>query len=152
MPITPEQRAEWQRLADAATAGPWRWEGGDVPDLIGRAGEPGVYVYDTEVICFEHNHGCACRQDCEAWLTSTDTDRAFIAAAREAVPALLADNVRLTRELTSERAKVAALVSALERTEINFQAAVSGKPVRDMAENLAENRAALADEPGGHHG
>lgn len=38
---------------------------------------------------------------------------------------------------------VSALVSALERTEHNFILAVNGKPVRDMAENLAENRAAL---------
>lgn len=39
---------------------------------------------------------------------------------------------------------LAALRSALERTEANLIAAVNGKPVRDMAENLAENRAALA--------
>lgn len=36
-----------------------------------------------------------------------------------------------------------ALVSALERTENNFQLAVQGKPVRDMAETLAESQAAL---------
>ena len=41
--------------------------------------------------------------------------------------------------------QVAALVSALQRTEANFIAAVNGKPVRDMTENLAENRAALRD-------
>jgi hypothetical protein len=35
------------------------------------------------------------------------------------------------------------LRSALQRTEANFIAAVNGKPVRDMSETLAENRAAL---------
>jgi len=35
-----------------------------------------------------------------------------------------------------------ALVSALDRTERNFILAVEGKPVRDMAETLAENQAA----------
>jgi hypothetical protein len=38
---------------------------------------------------------------------------------------------------------LAALASALERTEANFTAAVAGRPVRDMAETLAENRVAL---------
>lgn len=36
------------------------------------------------------------------------------------------------------------LVSALERTEANFVRAVNGKPVLDMTETLAENRAAFA--------
>jgi hypothetical protein len=40
-------------------------------------------------------------------------------------------------------AAVEALRSALERTEANFIAAVNGRPVRDMAETLAENRAVL---------
>jgi Ni,Fe-hydrogenase I small subunit len=39
---------------------------------------------------------------------------------------------------------VHALASALTRTEANFRLAVEGKPVRDMAENLAENASALA--------
>ena len=47
-------------------------------------------------------------------------------------------------EVDRLQAQVAALTSALERTEANFRAAVRGLPVRDMAENLAENRAALA--------
>ena len=47
-------------------------------------------------------------------------------------------------EVDRLRAQIAALMSALERTEANFRAAVRGLPVRDMAENLAENRAALA--------
>ena len=47
-------------------------------------------------------------------------------------------------EVERLQAQVAALTSALERTEANFRAAVQSLPVRDMAENLAENRAALA--------
>jgi hypothetical protein len=43
-----------------------------------------------------------------------------------------------------EDARAARLASALERTEANFISAVNGRPVRDMAETLAENRAALA--------
>lgn len=42
------------------------------------------------------------------------------------------------------RSVVEGLVSALERTEANFISAVNSRPVRDMAENLAENRSALA--------
>lgn len=39
--------------------------------------------------------------------------------------------------------QIAALRSALKRTEDRFRAAVNGQPVRDMTETLAENRAAL---------
>ena len=42
-----------------------------------------------------------------------------------------------------------ALRSALLRTEANFINAVNGRPVRDMAETLAENRAALAEAGSG---
>jgi hypothetical protein len=54
---------------------------------------------------------------------------------------------RYGRALRDAEAKVAALTSALERTEHNFRSAVNGRPVRDMAENLAENRAVV----GGDH-
>jgi hypothetical protein len=46
------------------------------------------------------------------------------------------------------RARVEALRSALERTEANLLTSINCKPVRDLTENLAENRAALADEQG----
>ena len=46
-----------------------------------------------------------------------------------------------------EDERVIALKSALRRTEQNFRSAVLGQPVRDMAENLAENRAALDGPP-----
>lgn len=44
------------------------------------------------------------------------------------------------------RAQVERLRSALERTEGNFVSAVNNRPVRDMAENLAEHAAALAGD------
>lgn len=42
-----------------------------------------------------------------------------------------------------DAARIEALESALERTEDRFRTAVAGRPVRDMAETLAENHAAL---------
>jgi hypothetical protein len=50
-------------------------------------------------------------------------------------PALVTDTERLLPV-------VVALLSALDRTETNFIKAVNGRPVRDMDETLAENRAA----------
>lgn len=41
--------------------------------------------------------------------------------------------------LADERAKVVVVLDALDRTESRFRKAVAGKPVRDMAETLAEN-------------
>lgn len=61
--------------------------------------------------------------------------------AEASVRGLLTENAAL-------RAKVTRLTSALERTQDNLRSAVGGRPVRDMAENLAENRAALADPEG----
>jgi hypothetical protein len=51
---------------------------------------------------------------------------------------------QIADQLDRDRALIAQLVSALERTEHNFKLAVAGKPVRDMSENLAENATALA--------
>lgn len=45
--------------------------------------------------------------------------------------------------VSTRSSTVVALRSALERTERNLLLAVNGHPVRDMDENLAENRAAL---------
>lgn len=68
----------------------------------------------------------SCTPECAAILASHDKERRRALAERdEAV------------------AKVEKLRSALVRTESNFRLAVASKPVRDMAENLAENRAAL---------
>ena len=80
--ITPEQLAQWRALADAATPGPWEatstWS--DDGDSYYVAVVDGRALLDT-------------------YVSMTDADAAFIAAAREAVPALLAEVERLTAEV-----------------------------------------------------
>jgi hypothetical protein len=51
--------------------------------------------------------------------------------------------VTAVAETEDLEARVTALTSALERTERNLLLAVQGKPVYDVEETLAENRAAL---------
>ncbi len=51
------------------------------------------------------------------------------------------DPTRLTTYGEAAKA-IIALESALDRTEQNLLLAINGKPVRDLAENLAENRSA----------
>lgn len=57
------------------------------------------------------------------------------------------DEARRSQDIESQverlRSATSALVSALERTQNNFQLAAQGKPVRDMTETLAEAGAAL---------
>jgi hypothetical protein len=77
--MTPEQLATWRQLADAATPGTW------AVDYISNL----VSTDDQETI----DNGW--QQICEFW---GDDDAAFIAAARTAVPALLAEVERLTAE------------------------------------------------------
>lgn len=87
--MTLEERARLRALADAATRGPWKWDGYRVPTLEGRAGEPGEYEWDTEVLEASHDGECGCRSACTLELAVSEADAEFIAAAREAVPALL---------------------------------------------------------------
>lgn len=64
--------------------------------------------------------------------------------SRSCVPSQHDPVCRLLREALADRDSVeAALRSALDLTERNLRLAVQGKPVRDMTENLAENRAAM---------
>ncbi len=73
---------EWKRLAEAATPGPWQAKnyGSDGVDAW-------LHLSPTVAIGSDHAH----------WLT----DATFIAAARVAVPALLAEVERLRAELAS---------------------------------------------------
>ena len=48
-------------------------------------------------------------------------------------------------ELMAHRVQLGDMRRALERTERNLRLAVNGQPVRDLAENLAENVAAIRD-------
>lgn len=119
--------------AEAATPGPWEWDGLRVPTLIGVGGDPEVYTYATDVLFVEHDGGCACRRSCEMTLDITDADAAFIAAARDDVPrlvatlrAVLALHVECTcctpptcnecTSLTYPCATVAAITAALEES------------------------------------
>ena len=82
-----ERLAEWQRLAGEATEGPWGWggsgvaggEGGEV--LIAKTDWSDVEGLSVEVMDRNRRNG------------------RFIAAAREAVPALLADRAALAARL-----------------------------------------------------
>ncbi len=87
--ITDDELAEWQRLCDAATPGPWRLDGRhDYDDgsefgidmIVANNGEP-VVIADSGVY---PPHG----QDAE-----------FIAAARSAIPRLLEEVRRLRAEV-----------------------------------------------------
>ena len=93
--MTAEHLEQWRALADAATPGPWlpshnvdapsdgNWEP-DNPEREGRGEGPtltGLY------------------RDVKAW---AEADAAFIAAAREAVPALIAEVERLQAAWSAE--------------------------------------------------
>lgn len=93
MPATEQQIAEWEKLSDAATPGPW-----------GRAG--------TEVTAKSIGYASVCD-------TETDNDKmcenaAFIAASREAIPALIAD-LREARAKLAEAEKDAQRYSQVRR-------------------------------------
>lgn len=83
---------------EGVTKGPWKWSNYRVPDLLGRAGEPGVYEYDTEVLEAEHGGECGCQSSCTLELNIKKEDREFIAAARQLVPELIAEVERLEGE------------------------------------------------------
>ena len=82
---TAEQRAEWARLADEATPGPWR-PGREPPpvcnDWFDRL-PVGTHPVESTGTLFALGAAVAA--------TAHAGDAAFIAASRDAVPALLAD-------------------------------------------------------------
>lgn len=90
--MTPERIAELRALADAATSGPWRVRWFPVDTVTGEGGDYVVEAGDInghaeELICYG------------------DWDGDFIAAARTAVPELLAEVERLearVADLTDE--------------------------------------------------
>lgn len=93
-----ERIEEIRRREENATRGPWTWDGHRVPTLSGRAGDPDIYEYDTEVIEASHHGECGCRSACTLELEVGPGDRSFIANAREDIPFLLAEVERLERE------------------------------------------------------
>ena len=68
-------------MTSAATRGPWHWEPyrAGTPVLIGRAGEPGVYGYDVEILEADHFGECGCRSACTLELKVSDADKAYLA-------------------------------------------------------------------------
>lgn len=120
---TAEQKAEWRRLADAATPGPWVWREkvfNDTPRLDGR---PKRRKDELWLYCLL---GAPLHEEAEAWrdafdytsvmmmrwsdlrrssianATPNSADRDFIAAARTAMPALLAEAERLEERVKDE--------------------------------------------------
>ena len=90
--VTDAEAAEWAALAERATEGPW------VVDSDGSIGAP-----MAGFVCGEDGHPrldcseCGTRV-CHTSVMPGEPDAAFIAAARTAVPRLLADRERLTAE------------------------------------------------------
>lgn len=95
--VTPEQIAEWRRLAEAATPGPW-----SAPVETGPTEVHGA----TPVAITSLVHSVAEKHDAR-----------FIAAAREAVPALLAEVERLRADYEARREACRALGEAISGLE-----------------------------------
>lgn len=81
MPLTPTQHEKWKRLVEATTPGPWT---GEKPPKDANGWSRGVSictVYGGEHVYSNYEGG-----------QFPSADARFIAAAREAVPALLEEN------------------------------------------------------------
>ncbi len=99
--VSDAEAAEWARLADAATEGPWRADG---PWWIdGPSGRN-----DPHAKAMVSGPGRVAVMVPERW-DANDADAAFIASARTAVPRLLAEREALTTELAEARATIARL-------------------------------------------
>jgi hypothetical protein len=94
-PITETEKAEWGKLCETATPEPWWNESG-----VLHAKNPGVWTEDNQS-CI---HPAACPET--YWLNGNVAQQAkdadFIAAARTALPRLLAEVERLAKELAEE--------------------------------------------------
>lgn len=122
MMITDEQLAEWERLATAATPGPWRWWTSNSFRRLSSDAD----MKDGGVLCAVVQHS-----DGHPDVFCSEADRAFIAAARTAVPALI-EELRRLREaqtlytepawLTQARAWVASFRAAVQAQELPWVA------------------------------
>lgn len=111
-----EQIAEWRRLADAAIEGPWEFRPrrgfqmlSDNPATIGFVDEDRYFVMLRE----------------GAWVT--EADMSFIAAARTAVPALVAEVERLRREMDNIGCSRFTCADDLSRATRRAEAAVAAR-------------------------
>lgn len=139
---TPDKLAEWEALAARASRGPWRlpYEDGaicrpyDALDAEMDDGDPNDT--DDVSLCGLDNDGMA--------IVFRRSDAEFIAAARTAVPRLIAE-VRRLRRL---RALEAALVGPAEAVrEARERRANNREPIREFAARsaVAAAESALAD-------
>lgn len=102
--MTPEQLAALKALADAATPGPW--------EEVAESGEwwiTGPDIYNDAVMTTNASE-----------ISQADAD--FICAAREAVPALLAEVERLRADNADLRAALSALTADMERLRVSIVA------------------------------
>ena len=93
---TPTDRAAWQALADGATPGPWEVGTEGWVETVGGDGEDWSYVRragTTQEVTNQMLHNI------EGSDEQTERDHEFIAAAREAVPTLLAEVADLEARL-----------------------------------------------------
>ena len=96
--MTPEELAAIRARAEAATPGPWD-------------GVPGRCILPDD-----WNHRYTAHQVIEGCIynPNAENDHAFIAHAREDIPALVAEVERLQAELAAARARIAALENQLD--------------------------------------
>ena len=80
------QRAEWKRLEEAASPGPWHWGTGDSVALC----EDGILDADNESVLIYNGRGSG---------DMSEEDYAFTISARTAVPALLRLVERLEKRI-----------------------------------------------------
>jgi hypothetical protein len=101
MTTTPEQRAEWSRLAEAATAGPWETQIEDRSGayVVGPSTNP--HIPSPDVV--------ATTRFSDRFAADDGANMSFIAASRTAIPALLADVETLTAERDKAGARAAEL-------------------------------------------
>jgi hypothetical protein len=90
MSLDPKQFEEWKRLAEEATPGPWEHDG----DALSWDEEQG---YASEHVVTSVGEWRQQSPDTGAAMAQQARDAHFIAAAREAVPALIAEVERLQR-------------------------------------------------------
>ena len=108
--ITLEQLSDWKRLADAATEGPWETDTTENEGDYGNGLDlrSGFNSYEVAAasgrVCDTINSDVAMVSEeydedgCTAWDEVGKANMEFIAAARTAVPTLIAEVERLTAE------------------------------------------------------
>ena len=85
--ITPSRIAELRKLADEATPGPWSWVPAEDDDLYDWLSAP---TDELMMHSIDSDEG--------SWIAVEERNALFIAACREAVPALLDEIERLQTE------------------------------------------------------